>query len=436
MTTIKRTNTQYVRLLTVLILLASVHGLLCPTEVHAQTKAVYWSGWLGPKRTGWVDYFQPPKMWPKTLTKAWRVKVGTGYGSPVVANGRVYQHGRQGNDEVVWCLDLKTGAVQWRKSYPTPFKPGGGGQYHGKGPKACPVLADGRLFTMSVTGLLTAWDARTGKRLWRSDYGKQFKKQYPRWGASGSPIVDGKRIIAHFGTDFDGAVMALNTASGKRIWRQGKDGPHYASPLLVEIQGVRQIVDWNERALVGIDSKTGRKLWEVAAKGNMLDQNMPTPVFYRGRILLGAENRGIRCLEPRLNNGVWSVRQQWHQKKAALNMSTAVMNGDLLYGFSHYGHGKFFCMDTESGNILWEGPARTGNNVMFLAIPGHIVALINNGELRILKATGSAYKQVASYRVADDRTWTPPVLVANGVLIKDHDTLTLWTFAPGKSTEK
>ena len=45
----------------------------------------YWPGWLGPKRNGWVAYFEPPAPWPKHLKKAWQVKVGTGYGSPLVA---------------------------------------------------------------------------------------------------------------------------------------------------------------------------------------------------------------------------------------------------------------------------------------------------------------------------------------------------------------
>jgi outer membrane protein assembly factor BamB len=182
-----------------------------------------------------------------------------GYGSPLVAGGRVYQHARQGDDEVVWCLDLKIGAVRWQQSYATPFKIGGGGEYHGKGPKSSPTLADGRLFTMSVTGMLTAWDAASGKRLWQFDASDRFKKTHPRWGASASPIVDGDRVIAHFGTDGRGALIALDAATGKEVWRQGEDGPSYASALVVEISGVRQVIDWNERALVGVDARISRR---------------------------------------------------------------------------------------------------------------------------------------------------------------------------------
>jgi hypothetical protein len=66
---------------------------------------------------------------------------------------------------------------------------------------------------------------------------------------------------------------------------------------------------------------------------------------------------------------------------------------------------------------------------MFLSIPGHVVALVNDGTLRIIAASGAGYKEVASYRVARERTWPPPVLLENGILVKDLDTLTRWSLA-------
>ena len=326
-----------------------------------------WPGWRGPGRDGWVSGFRPPTPWPEQLERSWQVDVGTGYATPLVSGGRVYQLARQGDDEVVWCLDLETGAVKWRKSYAAPFKIGGGALKHGKGPKSTPVLAEGRLFTLSITGLLSAWDTDSGELLWRRDYGSRFEKSHPLWGAATSPLVDGSRVVVHFGTDGQGALIALDAGSGKEVWSSGKDGPQYASPILVEIEGVRQIVEWNERALVGVDSESGRQLWEYPYLGNFTDQNMPTPAFHQGRVLLGAENRGIRSLEPQLENGVWTVHERWHQEKVALDMSSAVVNDDLLYGFSHRGKGRLFCLDPKTGDVLWQGPGRTGENVAFLA---------------------------------------------------------------------
>ena len=130
-----------------------------------------------------------------------------------------------------------------------------------------------------------------------------------------------------------------------------------------------------------------------------------------------------------LKNGEWSVKENWHQEKVALDMSSAVINGTLLYGFSHYGKGRLFCVNTEDGEILWQGPGRTGDNVAFLSITGHVVALIDKGELQVVAATGSGYEKIATYQVADSPTWAPPVLLEDGVLVKDQQTLTLWSMA-------
>ncbi|QGJ70307.1 Pyrrolo-quinoline quinone [Planctomycetales bacterium 10988] len=388
-----------------------------------------WTGWLGPERNGWVKNFQPPQAWPQELTKDWQIKVGTGYGSPLVVDHRVYQHARQGNEEVLWCLDLSTGKEIWRKSVETPFKIGGGGEKHGKGPKSNPIYADRKVFTLSITGVLTAWNAVTGEQIWQVDESPQFGKNQPYWGVSTSPIIDGNRIMVHFGTDETGYLTALDFETGKEIWKHGDDGTSYSSPVLVEIDGIRQVVEWNHRVIVGVESKTGKFLWEFPFPHVGSNQNMPTPIFHEGQILVGGENRGILKIEPKQEgSGEWTVEQKWFQERVALDMSTAVMNDGLLYGFSHYKRGQLFCLDPASGEILWTGPGRLGDNVMFLSIPGQIVALVDTGELILFEATGEEYKPLQTYQIAESETWAPPVVLKDGFLIKDHDTLTYWKF--------
>ena len=406
-------------------LLLALAGSLPPVLPAAE---LVWPGLLGPQRDGWAKHFKVPARWPKQLKKDWSVEVGTGYGTPLVEGQRVYQHARQGEEEVVWCFDLASGKQIWRKSYNNPFKVGGGGERHGKGPKSCPVMADGRLFTLSITGMIHAWDVESGSLLWRKDYrGKWEKGNQPNWGVSTSPIVDGERLIVHLGNDGVGALMAFDAKSGREVWSQGEHGTSYSSPLLVEIAGVRQVVQWNHETLAGVESRTGKLLWEYPAPHRSHNQNMPTPVFHKGRILLGGENRGIKCLEPLLKDGKWSVNRLWHQRKVALDMSTAVINGDHLYGMSHFKMGQIFCLDPRDGTIRWLSEGRVGQNVAFLALEGHVAALRANGELRIIAADPAAYRARAAYRVAPDQTWAPPVLLDSKILIKDLNRLTLWS---------
>ena len=407
-------------------LVLALAGALIPVLPAAD---LVWPGLLGPQRDGWVEHFKIPARWPKQLKKEWSVEVGAGYGTPLVEGQRIYQHARQGEEEVIWCVDLASGKQIWRKSYKNPFKIGGGGERHGKGPKSCPVMADGRLFTLSITGMIHAWDVESGSLLWRKDYrGKWEKGNQPNWGVSTSPIVDGERLIVHLGNDGVGALMAFDVKSGREVWSQGEHGTSYSSPLLVEIAGVRQVVQWNHETLAGVESRTGKLLWEYPAPHRSHNQNMPTPVFHKGRILLGGENRGIKCLEPLLKDGKWSVNRLWHQRKVALDMSTAVINGDHLYGMSHFKMGQIFCLDPRDGTIRWLSEGRVGQNVAFLALEGHVAALRANGELRIIAADPAAYRARAAYRVAPDQTWAPPVLLDSKILIKDLNRLTLWSF--------
>lgn len=399
----------------------------------ATADEVHWPGLLGPQRDGQVNYFQLPDAWPQQARRMWRVQVGVGYSSPLVVDGLVYQYARQGDHEVMWCFDLANGQQVWRNSYPVPFTMGGGGEWHGKGPKSAPALADGRIFTMSISGILSAWNAKSGDLIWQRDYAKRFErgkvKSTPYWGATTSPIVDGQRVIVHFGNDDSGVLVALDVDTGEEAWTLDKDAPSYSSPLLATLQGVRQVVEWNHRAVVGIDSESGRQLWEFPFPHQDTNQNMPTPSIHNGRIFVGGENRGIRSIQPVLAGSDWTAIENWHQQEVALDMSTAIVNGQRLYGLSHYGAGRLFCLDTKTGEVLWLGPRRTGQHASLLALPGYVLALIDDGELQVIRATGEKYEQVAAYRLAESPTWAPPVLLTDGILVKDHDSLTSWNLA-------
>ena len=406
--------------------------LLCLASNALTAPANHWPGWLGPNRDGWVKDFTPPKQWPAKLQRNWQVPVGEGYGSSLVVGDRVFLHTRQGEDEVLRCLRLADGSEIWRKPHPTPFKIGGGGEYHGKGPKACPVYADGRLFVMSISGTLSAWDAANGKPLWRRDYRSRFTKNYPFWGASGSPLVDGPRVIAHFGNDKEGVLAALDAKTGRELWTQGNDGTCYSSPFMAAPAGVRQVIEWNHRALVGVDPVTGRKLWDHPFPHLTHNQNMPTPSFHNGRVLLGGENRGLHSIQPILRDGKWTTTTRWSQRGVALDMASTIMNNGHIYGLSHFGRGRFFCVNPKDGKILWQTDGREANHATFLAFPGHVMALTDRGQLHLIAANPKAHQRMASWKVSETPTWAPPVLLPNGqLLIKGKDTLTCWKLSGG-----
>ena len=125
----------------------------------APVAAQDWPQWRGPARDGLIRAFKEPASWPKTLTKRWNLEVGTGYATPLVVGDRLYVFTRQGENEVLTALDAASAKVIWRTSYPAPFKMNPATAPHGPGPKSTPTFAANRLFTLGISGIVTAFDA-------------------------------------------------------------------------------------------------------------------------------------------------------------------------------------------------------------------------------------------------------------------------------------
>lgn len=135
--------------------------------VAGQNAGLDWPQWRGPNRDGSLASFTEPKSWLDALSLRWKIQIGTGYATPIVVGNRVYAFSRQNEDEVLRAIDVATGKVIWVLTYAAPFKMNPATARRGPGPKSTPAFADGRIFTMGMSGMVTAFDATTGKQLWQ-----------------------------------------------------------------------------------------------------------------------------------------------------------------------------------------------------------------------------------------------------------------------------
>src|SRR5688572_11719571 len=150
------------RALFVVVLVAALN-----VESGAQQAATDITQWRGANRDGVVTGFTAPAAWPETLTQRWKIDIGLGYATPLVVGNRVYVFSRQGEDEVMSAVDAASGKVLWRTAYPAPFEMSSAAKAHGPGPKSTPVFSNGRLFSIGMTGTVTAFDAASGKQVWQ-----------------------------------------------------------------------------------------------------------------------------------------------------------------------------------------------------------------------------------------------------------------------------
>ena len=163
--------------------------------VGGQNAGADWPQWRGPNRDGTLTAFTEPRAWPEQLTQKWKIEVGTGYATPIIVGNRVYAFSRQQDNEVLRAIDVDTGKVVWETSYPAPFKMNPATSRHGPGPKSTPTYANGRLFTLGISGIVTAFDAATGKQLWQKPAGPVE----PLFHTAQSALVDRGLVILHVG---------------------------------------------------------------------------------------------------------------------------------------------------------------------------------------------------------------------------------------------
>lgn len=392
--------------------------ILCVTAAWASD----WPQWRGPHRDGVGSAITEPKVWPEQLKRRWQIKVGEGHSSPVVAAGRIYSHARQGEREVVQCLRPENGQVIWQESYPAPYTVNSAATGHGKGVKSTPAVEGNRIYTFGIGGILSCFDATNGKPQWRKEFGS------PDFGVAMSPVVEGGLLIAHVGTKGTGALTAFDAQTGAEKWSWKGDGPAYASPIVVELGGTRQVVTQSKSNIVGVASATGRLLWRIPFTTSY-DQNIVTPVLYRETLIFsgtGNSTIGVKVIK---RGAEWSTETLWQNKEATMYMNSPVLSGDLLFGMAARNKGQFFCLDPRNGATLWTSDGRQADNAAIVDAGPVLLILTTNAELIVARKSAKNFDVVRKYTVADSPTWAHPVVTGNGILIKDSTMLALWSIS-------
>jgi outer membrane protein assembly factor BamB len=393
-------------------------------SASTQSNSANWPQWRGPDRDGHAVGFVPPKVWPERLTPRWKTEVGLGYATPLLVGGRIYMFSRQLENEVMAALDANSGKVLWQTSYPAPFKMDKAAAPHGAGPKATPAYADGKLFSIGMSGIVTAFDAATGKQLWQ----KPGLPAQPLWTShSFSPIVDRGRVVFHMGGNDKGTLSAFDVNTGGVTWAWSGDGPGYGSPMLYDFAGVRQIVTMTQQKFIGLDAATGSLLWERPYTTEYA-QNIITPVRYGDTLIVSGYQKPVVAFRVTRQGNQWSTEQVWENADVSLYMSDAVLLGEILVGFSQRRSGQFFALDARSGKTLWTSDARQGTNAAIVSAGDFWFALEDDGELVVSRSDARVFEPMRRYAVATSATWAQPVISGNRVLVKDVSTLTLWTF--------
>ena len=381
-----------------------------------------WPQWRGVNRDGAVTAFTEPAVWPDSLTERWTVDVGFGYATPLIVGDRLYVYTRQDGDEVIMALDPASGNLLWRTSYAAPFNMSPATRNHGPGPKSTPALVDGRLFTLGMSGIVSAFDAEAGQLLWQ----RPAPPVEPLYHTAMSPLVDGERVILHVGGHDAGALTAFDVTTGDVQWSWDGDGPAYGSPMIFELSGVRQVVTFTQENLIGVSAATGELLWRRRFTTPSTTTSQ-TPILHGDLVIQAGRSNGITAFRVVRQDGSWTTEDVWHTNDVSLHMTNGVVVDGVLFGLSHLNRGQYFGLDLDTGDVLWRSAPRQGENAGMVTAGRTIFSLQDDAELVVLRHSRTSLDLLARYDVADSPTWTQPTISGNRLFIKGVTSLTLWT---------
>ena len=272
----------------------------------AQSNAQDWPRWRGQHFDGVSRETGLLNPWPKEGPRQiWQVKLSGGFSTVAVADGRLFTQTKEGNHEVVLCLDAATGKELWRHRYAVNYDAhvtftSGPRPDSRTGPRATPTVDGDRVYVMGATGILTALETKTGKVIWQQQMLRAAGKfpiadprstfppaEVPMHGISSSPLVVGQRLYVAPGGPSGKTLAALDKNTGKVIWEALDDGVGHASPIWAEVGGSPQLIFLTATAAVGLAPHDGRLLWRYPWK-TTFDLNVATPVVADGQVFISS----------------------------------------------------------------------------------------------------------------------------------------------------
>ncbi len=393
--------------------------------VVGAARAGDWTEFRGPTGQGIVRDGKVPLEWAPGRNVTWKQDVaGTAWSSPVVVAGRVYLTTAvpaavkgAGNSLRTLCLDAKTGKEVWNIEIFTPAA----SHAHPKNSQASPtpIFADGRLY-VHFGHMGTACLDADGKIVWKQN----DVKYSPVHGNGGSPVLVGDSLIFSCDGGDKPFVIALDRNTGKVLWKTPRtvEAPKtfsFSTPLVIEVQGKKQVVLPGSNAVCAYDAVDGKEIWRVRYKGYSV---IPRPVFGHGLVYLssGFDSPTLLAIRTDGSGDVTDTHIAWTVKKAAPLTPSPLLDGDELYTVADNGWAT--CFDAKTGKVHWSENLKDTFSSSPVLASGRIYCLSEKGKTYVLQA-GKSFKELACNDLSErDVRFFASLAVADGALFLRTET--------------
>jgi len=402
--------------------------LLCAGAGLAEATASDWPQWRGPTRTGHASADAPvPAALPKESKPLWKISVGPGFSSPVVAGDKLVYLDEQGGQEVAHVLEAGTGQELWRLAYAEALR-----DELGAGPRSTPIVDGDRLYAQSCKGEFRCLALADGKIIWQTSFEKDFGVRFlggggeggtaTRRGNNGSGVIDGDHIILPVGSTQGASLVCFDKRTGRVIWKSQNDEAAYSSLMMATLAGAPQVVALTAEALMGVGQLDGKLLWRVPLK-TFAKRHAATPVILGDTVTVNSTTVGLVCTRISRKGDEIKASPAWVNKAMKINLSTPVAVGHYLY--CQGPNRDYVCVDALTGELKWSQPGfgqGRKDNSSTIAIGSRLLVLAEDGQLVLIAADPEKYRELARLQVCGN-TWCFPAYAAGRIFVRDSQHL-------------
>jgi outer membrane protein assembly factor BamB len=354
-----------------------------------------WPQFLGPQRNGRSDETGLIASWNNEGPPVvWEKEVGAGFAGPAVAQGKLILFHRVANEEVIEALEAGTGNAIWKCAYPTNYRDDFG---FDEGPRATPTIAGDTVYTLGASGDLYAVGLQDGKVRWHRALNDEYKVQKGYFGVATSPLIEGKFLLLNIGGAGAG-IIALDTETGKEIWRSTTDEASYSSPIIATLGDRRVAVFLTRLGIAILEPATGKvlfsKRWRARINASV---NAASPVVFQDRLFF-TSSYGVGAIALRAKGGAFETLWQGDESLTS-HYGTPVALDGMLYGFDgrQEGGASLRCIELDTGKVRWTSEG-FGCGSLILA-ERKLYILSEKGDLFCIAATPGGFRQEARANV-------------------------------------
>ncbi len=380
-----------------------------------------WPQWRGPERTGWAAKDSPvPTTLPAEPKVLWRMTIGGGFSSPVIAGGKLVYLDAQEGREVAHLIDAGTGKEVWHVGFAQVF-----GDEWGAGPRSTPLIDENRVYVQACNGEFRCLNLADGKTIWGASFEKDFGVMFDgaqsrdgtasRRGNNGSGVIDGGQIILPVGGSQGASLVSFDKLTGAVRWKTGGDQAAYSSLMVATLAGTRQVVAFTAEALMGVEPVAGKLLWRVPFRTNA-KRHAATPVIFGDNVIVNSHTIGLVCLKITSENGGQTARHAWVNTDLKINLATPVLADHYLYC---QGAGNdYVCVDALTGRELWRQEGFGDKVSSTIGLGKNLLVLTDRGDLVLIAANNAKYTELGRAQVCG-KTWSHPAYADGKLYVRE-----------------